>query len=121
MTGVDRDGALIRNAESLRHLENANTLAVGETETLTEGRPKLRAAINLGTSPRNAASPSRRASNAGAIPPAGAVADGAVDRGAPISTPSDELARAWGIAGCGRVYRVPSTISATVGETRSER
>ena len=43
MTGVGRgthDGTPIRDAESLQHPENANTLAVAETGTLTEGRPK---------------------------------------------------------------------------------
>ena len=88
MTGVGsgaRDGALIRDAESLQHLENANTLAVAETRTLTEGRPKLRAAINLWD-----IAEARRLSLAAGIErpsePLQAPANGAMDRGADLDT-----------------------------------
>ena len=36
-----REGILIRNAEALEALANADTLVVDKTGTLTEGRPKL--------------------------------------------------------------------------------
>ena len=51
MTGIGRgarDGVLIRDAESLERLENADTLVVDKTGTLTAGRPTLSAAISLG-------------------------------------------------------------------------
>ena len=80
-----RDGALIRDAESLQHLENANTLAGAETGTLTEGRPKLRAAIYPG-----GIAEERRLSLAAGIErpsePLRAPANGAMDRGADLDT-----------------------------------
>jgi Cu+-exporting ATPase len=44
MVGVGRgaqEGVLIKNAESLEHLEKVTTLVVDKTGTLTEGRPRL--------------------------------------------------------------------------------
>ena len=76
-----RDGALIRDAESVQHLENANALAVAETGALTEGRPKF-----ARRSIRGDVAEERRLFLAPDIerpsrPPAGAVADSVMDRG----------------------------------------
>ena len=54
MVGVGRgarDGVLIRDAEALERLEQADTLVVDKTGTLTEGRAELGAAITLGRLP----------------------------------------------------------------------
>ena len=48
MVGVGRGaqaGVLIKNAESLEHMEKVDTLVVDKTGTLTEGRPKAVTAI----------------------------------------------------------------------------
>jgi len=50
MVGTGRGalvGVLIRNAEALEVLEKVDTLVVDKTGTLTEGRPRLRAAVPL--------------------------------------------------------------------------
>ena len=85
MTGVGRgarDGVLIRDAESLERLEKADTLVLDKTGTLTEGRPRLSAAITVGHVAEErwlalAAGIERSSEH----PLAGAVAQGAAARG----------------------------------------
>ena len=50
MVGTGRgaiSGVLIKNAEALEVLEKVNTLVVDKTGTLTEGKPRLTAAVSL--------------------------------------------------------------------------
>ena len=85
MTGIGRgarDGVLIRDAESLERLEKADTLLLDKTGTLTEGRPTLSAAVSLGdVAEQRWLALAAGLEGSSEHPLAGAVVEGAMDRG----------------------------------------
>jgi Cu+-exporting ATPase len=93
MVGVGRGataGVLIKNAEALEVLEKVDTLVVDKTGTLTEGRPRLATVVAL--PPHGEAELLRLAASlerGSEHPLAGAVVDGARDRGLSLEEAAD--------------------------------
>jgi Cu+-exporting ATPase len=93
MVGTGRGataGVLIKNAEALEVLEKVDTLVVDKTGTLTEGRPRLATVAAL--TPHDDAELLRLAASlerGSEHPLAGAIVEGAKERGLSLEEPSD--------------------------------
>ncbi len=93
MVGIGRGakaGVLIKNAEALERMEKIDTLVVDKTGTLTEGKPKVVECISVSDMGENemlrlAASLERGSEH----PLAAAIVAKALERGLPLSAPTD--------------------------------
>jgi len=93
MVGTGRGahaGVLIKNAEALETLEKVDTLVIDKTGTLTEGKPKLlKVSAREGIEPDEVLRLAASVERASEHPLATAVLRGAIEKGLPLSEPTE--------------------------------
>jgi len=93
MVGTGRGahaGVLIKNAEALETLEKVDTLVIDKTGTLTEGKPKLlKVSAREGIEPDEVLRLAASVERASEHPLATAVLRGAIEKGLPLSDPTE--------------------------------
>jgi Cu+-exporting ATPase len=94
MVGVGRGasvGVLIKNADALEAMEKIDTLVVDKTGTLTEGRPRLGAVIEIDGYEGRVLQLAASLERASEHPVAAAIVQGASERGVQLTAPSGFL------------------------------
>lgn len=84
-----REGVLVRNAQALEALANADVLIVDKTGTLTQGRPVLTGIVSDGIAELDMLRLAASLETASEHPIAAAVVNGARDRGLDLQAPRD--------------------------------